>query len=205
MQTIQAKNLTLRDLKDNFGLQLTQNQQFFSEWREDLPELNDSEKYFLDKVKLAYFNLVSDPPLLEKPIQMSIVAPLLFLADFYLPPFQVKAEKSIELVEEDEGITVRGSLDLLILKDDFWLLVIESKRASFSIEAGLAQLLAYMLSSPQSEQPGFGMITTGGSFIFIKLMKGSTPQYATSNQFDLRREANELYDVLRILKRISQI
>jgi len=40
----------------------------------------------------------------------------------------------------------------------------------FSVEAGLAQILSYMLGNPAPDQPCFGMIATGGSFIFLKLV-----------------------------------
>lgn len=84
-------------------------------------------------------------------------------------------------------------------------MVIESKKASFSIEAGLPQIIAYMLAAPNLEKPCFGMITNGGSFIFIKLIKGETPQYGTSNIFEIRNRGNELYEVLKILKHLSQL
>jgi hypothetical protein len=84
-------------------------------------------------------------------------------------------------------------------------MVIECKQAAFSIEAGLAQILAYILANPYLNQPTVGMITTGGSFVFIKLNQGTQPQYATSKSFELRNPDNELYDVLRILKRITDI
>jgi hypothetical protein len=84
-------------------------------------------------------------------------------------------------------------------------MVIESKRVSFSIEAGLAQILAYMLGNPNPEKPSYGMIATGGSFIFVKLVNGESPRYGTSNIFEIRNPGNELYDVLRILKRLTQL
>ncbi|BDA68301.1 hypothetical protein CAL7716_024670 [Calothrix sp. PCC 7716] len=84
-------------------------------------------------------------------------------------------------------------------------MIIESKQAEFSIEKGLAQLLAYMLGNPHSDKPSFGMITTGGSFIFIKLVKGEVIQYGTSKIFEVRNPGNELYDVLRTLKHLTQI
>jgi hypothetical protein len=205
VQTLQARNVTLRDLIEKFQVQLVQDEQFFPEWQSDLPDLSDFEKQFLDKIKAGYFNLVTDPPVLEKPVQLAIVAPILFLADFYLPPFQIKAEASIEISEEDEGVTIRGSLDVLVLKEQLWLLVIESKQASFSLEVGLAQLLAYMMASPNPTQPSFGLLTNGGSFTFVKLVKNQVYQYATSRFFELRNPGNELYDVLKILKRISQL
>jgi hypothetical protein len=84
-------------------------------------------------------------------------------------------------------------------------MVIEAKRASFSIEAGLAQILAYMLANPNPEKPCYGMIVTGGSFIFVKLIKGETPQYARSDLFGISNRTNNLHDVLRILKRLTQL
>ena len=205
VQTLQAKTVTLRDLIDTFGLQLLQDDQFFREWQEGLPEVTDAEKQFLDKVKTGYFNLINYPPLLEKAIQISVLSPILFLAGFYLPPFQIKAEKSVEIAAEDEGIVIRGQIDILLVKEQFWVMVIESKQVSFSIEAGLAQLLAYMLANPHPEKPGFGMITTGGSFTFVKLVQQKIPQYATSKVFELRNPGNELYEVFQILKRIGQL
>ncbi|ODH01223.1 hypothetical protein A4S05_29780 [Nostoc sp. KVJ20] len=41
--------------------------------------------------------------------------------------------------------------------------------------------------------------------MFIKLLKGYPPRYATSDIFDVRNRGNELYNVLQILKRISQL
>jgi hypothetical protein len=205
VQIIQAKDIDLRYLINNFGLQLVQDDQFFPEWQENLPEITDLDKQLLDKVKAGYFNLLNYPPLLEDVIRMAILDPLLFIGDFYLAPFYVKSEEPVDIAVEDEETLVKGRIDTLVLKDQFWVMVIESKRASFSIEAGLSQILAYMLANPHPEKPSFGMITTGGSFIFIKLVKGETPQYATSDIFDIRNRGNELYSVFSILKKLSQI
>ncbi len=133
-----------------------------------------------------------------------MLSPLFFLAGFYLPPFQIKAEKSIEITAEDEGTIVRGQIDILLIKEQFWVMAIESKRASFSIEAGLAQLLSYMLTSPHPDRPGFGMIASGSDYIFVKLVRGETAKYSTSEQFAMRNR-NDLYEVFKILKRISQL
>lgn len=205
MQTLQARDINLRDLIDQFGLELVQDKQFFWEWQQNLPEITDSERQFLDKVKAAYINLVSYPPLLEKAVQISILSPMLFLADFYLPPFHIKTEKSIEIAEEDDGVMIRGQLDILLLKEQFWVMAIESKAFSFSIEAGLAQLLAHMMVDSRLERPGFGMIATGGSFIFVKLVKDAVPQYATSNQFAVLNQKNGIDDAFQVLRRIGQL
>jgi len=205
VQTIQAKDVTLEELKTVFDLQLVTDDHFFREWQDELPEITDFQKKQLDQIKAGYFNLLEHPPLLEKTISLSIVSPLLFAGEFYLHPFYIKPEKSVEISEEDAGVIIKGSLDTLVLKEQLWLMVIESKRASFSIEAGLAQILAYMLANPNPDQPSYGMIATGGSFIFVKLVKGESPRYSTSKGYLTRNPGNELYDVLRILKRLSQI
>ena len=190
-----------------FHLQQVEDEQFFREWQDDLPEITDWQKQLLDQVKTGYFNLIKKPPLLEKTVNIAVVSPLLFIGQFFLSPFYLRAEKNVEISAEDEeqGIIVKGNLDTLVLKDQLWVMVIESKQAQFSIEAGLAQILAYMLGNPHPEQPCFGMITTGGSFMFVKLVKGETPQYATSDLFGIGNRKNNLYDVLRVLKRLIQL
>jgi hypothetical protein len=205
VQTIQAKDVDLRYLITNFGIQFVEDEQFFREWQDDLSEITDLEKQLLDKVKAGYLNLLNYPPMLEDVVRMAVLDPILFIGDFYLSPFYVKSEQTIDIAEKDDDVIIKGRIDTLVLKDRFWVMVIESKQAAFSIEEGLAQILAYMLGNPNPDQPSFGMITTGGSFVFIKLVKGAIPQYATSRVFITRNPGNELYSVFRILKRLSQI
>ena len=58
VQTLQAKNITLRDLIDNFGIQLVRDESFFQEWQTDLPEATAVEKQFLDRVVDGFINLL---------------------------------------------------------------------------------------------------------------------------------------------------
>lgn len=204
VQTLQAENITLRELIDFYGLQFVDDRSFFAEWQEDLPQPSELEMQLLDQIKAGYLNLRNDPPLLESSVNAAILSPLLFIGKFYLPPFHIKLEKSIELSTEDQNVVIKGRLDFLLLNRQLWVTVIESKQVAYSVEAGLDQILAYMLEAPH-QNTVFGMITSGGSFMFLKLVKGAVPQYATSNIFDLRNTGNELYDVLSILKRLSQL
>ena len=203
-QTLQARNVTIRDLIDQFGLQWVRDEHFFPEWQENLPKLTEQEKQVLDRVREGFFNLSQYPPLLEKTVQVSVLSPLLLLADFFLSPFQIKAEQSTEIVSEDDGVVIRGQLDLIVLKEQFWVLVIESKGFSYSFEPGWAQLLAYMLANPNHDRPCFGMITTGASFVFLKLVNSTPPQYAMSGQFSLLNEG-DIDRVLQIMKRLGQL
>jgi len=204
-QILQAKNMTLSELEKLFQVQFVESEEFFREWQENLPEITDWQKQLLDRVKAGYFNLIKKSPLLEKPINLTIVSPLLFIGEFYLSPFDLKTEKSVEILVENENTVIKGSLDTLVLQEQFWVMVIESKRAELSLEAGLAQILTYMIANPHPEKPCYGLISTGGSFTFIKLVKNGNWKYANSKVFELRNPGNDLHQVLRILKHLSQI
>jgi hypothetical protein len=205
VQKVQAKEINLRYLIDNYGLQRVRNIEFFKEWQENLPEVTDVEKQLLDRVQEIYYNLVDYPPVLENAVKLTIISPILFIAGLFERPFYVKAEKSIAIQEEDEGRIIEGRIDILIMKANLWVTVIESKQLAFSTDEALAQLLTYMLADPNPETPTFGMISTGANFSFVKLVRGQIPQYALSNQFTISNLGNDLYRVLQILKRLSQL
>ena len=205
VQTLRAREITLQELAEKFSLQLVEDEQLFREWQDDLPEITEAEKQRLDRVKASYSNLMEDPPLLENTVKMVVLSPLLDLAGFYLPPFRIKSEKSIEISLEDEGAIIKGQIDVLAVCDQFWVVVIESKQAAFSLEVGKSQLLTYMLANPHPEQPTYGLLTNGNSFLFIKLIQEYTPQYILSRLFYILNPGNDLYHVLRVLKRIAQL
>ncbi|MEG4502045.1 restriction endonuclease subunit R [Microcoleus sp. F6_B4] len=205
VQTIKARNVTMYDLRTKFGIELVEDDHLFREWQDDLPEISDYEKQRLDRVKASYRNLLKHPPLLENTVKMVVLSPLLDLADFYLAPFHVTSEKSVEIVDEDEGVVVRGQLDVLALFQEFWVVVIESKQAAFSLEVGVPQLLAYMLANLSADRPTYGLLTNGADFLFVKLVKREKAQYAFSRKFYLFNPGNDLYTVLSILKRLGQL
>ncbi|MEG4804325.1 restriction endonuclease subunit R [Microcoleus sp. ARI1-B5] len=205
VQKLQARDINLRYLIDNFGLQRVRQADFFPEWQEKLPEVTHIEKQLLDRVQEIYYNLVDSPPVLENAVKLTIISPILFIAGLYESPFQFKAEKSIAIEEEDEGRIIECRIDILIMKDNFWVTVMESKQLAFSTDAALAQLLTDMLVNPHPQTPTFGMIATGANFIFVKLVRGENPQYARSAEFVISNSGNELYRVLQILKRLSQL
>ena len=93
---------------------------------------------------------------------------------------------------------------MLVLNDQFWVLVIESKRAEFSLKVGIPQALTYMLATPNRDRPLYGMVTNGSNFVFLKLVQQDKSYYARSKMLDLE-ESNELHTVLQVLKRLADI
>lgn len=202
VQVIKGKDVTLLQLQENFGLERTSDANFFREWQEDLPELNDFDQQCLDEVKQDFLYL-SYYPMLEEVVKMTVLSPLLRRAGFYRPPFRLAAEEQVEIVSSDEGTLVRGRIDILILEPHLWTLAIEAKQGDYSLRVGLPQALFYMLAHPEPEKPAFGFVTNGGELIFLKLSKQET-KYAMSDLFAIDR-GDDIYTVVRILKHLGQI
>lgn len=199
-QAIAAKEVTLKQLKQNFGIQISQSPAFFMEWSEAFMPLSEEERYLLDRVKANFQELMEEPPMLENTVKMVVLAPLLDLAGFYHKPFRIETETSVALEMKDEDAIIRGRIDVLVVKNQLWLLVIESKRSDFAVTRAIPQALAYMLSNSKMTQPTFGMITNGNEFLFLK---SSQNNYANSRLFSLVNPNNELYEVLQILKHLG--
>ncbi len=70
--------------------------------------------------------------------------------------------------------------------------------------AALSQTLAYLMANPHPEELGFAMITSRDS-VFVKLTPSPPGAYHVSRGFAAMTSDQELYGVLRILKRISQV
>lgn len=215
VQFLQAQNLGIAYLEEKFGLQQAENEDFFTEWFDNLPEITELEKQYLDRVKANFFSLIKRPPILENAVKMVVLSPLLDLAGFYRPPFHIATEESIEISEEiiidiqenTEEIKeiIKGEIDVLVLQHQLWLIVIEAKRSSFSLAKAIPQALTYMLANPKPDNSVYSLVINGEDFQFIKLTQKEKPMYALSDRFTLYRRENELYQVLRILKKLGQI
>jgi hypothetical protein len=192
---------SLAEAEAQFGLSKNDDPLFFTEWLSGLPELSIAEQQRLDLIKQRYLYHRQYGHLLEGAVNFIVVAPLLEMAGFYDPPFHLRSEASIRLELEDNTDKIyQGRIDSLILQDRLWIILVESKRTSFSAEVALPQAIAYMAANPQPEQISFGLVSNGASSIFIKLHR---TQYAFSDEFSLNRRQNELCNVLRILNRLK--
>jgi hypothetical protein len=197
--------LTMAALQQRFGVVPSQDQQFFAEWSSHLPELTLVETDALDQIKARFDRHRNRGALAKGTIIQLLIAPLLTLAGLYDDPFFVSTEPSLEIELEDHDEILRGRIDTLIVQQQFWALVIESK-STIAFSIALPQAMAYMMANPYPARPVYGLITNGDEFMFIKMLTQGLPRYDLSNVFSLlipRR--NQLYDILQILKQIRQM
>lgn len=213
VQTIPARDISLYELEEKFGLQLATDTNFFTEWTENLPTLTDGEKQAMSndkplhvyaRVKSNYLNLNKHRLMSEEAVKMVVLSPLLDLAGFYQLPFEIETETSVEISAEDESIIVKGNIDVLVIQKRFWVLVIESKSSKFDVMTALPQALAYMLDHPNSAQPTFGLLINGREFVFVKLIQQEHLWYARSYALSIERDF-EIHQVLSILKRLGEL
>jgi predicted type IV restriction endonuclease len=201
VQTIQARDITLGELEENFGLQLAMDKGFFPEWQTDLPSLSDAEKISLRRVQQNYLNLTQRRQMSEEAVKMVILSPLLDLAGFFQSPFEIETEKSTEIAAEDENLMIKGSIDVLVIQKRLWVLVIESKATKFDVLVALPQAISYMLAV---KQPTFGLLVNGREFVFVKLVQEENPKFARSYPLSIERDA-DFEQVLSILKNFSVV
>jgi hypothetical protein len=199
---------TIKKAEVQFNLLPTTDVNFFPEWREDLPTITEIEKAVLDRIKARYRYHRASGNLAESLVNLVVLSPLLELAGFYDAPFQIKGEVPIEVsvispISETDSEPLRGRLDFLVVSNELWIVVLESKGTELNLDIAIPQTLAYMMANPQSEYPTFAMITNGGKFFFIKVIKQGTPQYDISRIFSHLPLNNEFYEVLKIFKKIS--
>ncbi|MBE9062619.1 restriction endonuclease subunit R [cf. Phormidesmis sp. LEGE 11477] len=203
IQTVPASKITLYDLEKTFQLEQAEDTSFFEEWQADLPEITDIEQQRLERIQAAVANL-EKRSVRENTVKLAVLAPLIDLSGLFLPPFYVSTEESINIEATDGELVIQGRIDILVLKEELWLLVIESKRTTFSPQAGIPQVLSYMLAAPTKDRPVYGLVTNGIDFVFLKLAFDQGPRYGRSRQFVLGQD-QDLARVLKIMKHLAYL
>ncbi len=196
-----SSNITLAELEERFSLHRSPNSDFFGEVKESLPDLSELEKVALNRVKQNFLDQLRSRLLIEETVKLVVVSPLLDLAGFYRAPYQVESEVPIQLAipDEEEGL-IQGRIDTLIVRRSLWIVLVESKRTQISVHAGVPQALTYLLSRPDGDRPGYGLVTNGSEFLFLKQVE---TLYATSNLLSIVNDGNDLDRVLQLLRRLA--
>ncbi|MBN3927218.1 type I restriction endonuclease subunit R [Nostoc sp. NMS4] len=201
---------TISEAEKQFNLVRTDDVDFFPESRENLVDLTDAEKTVLDRIRARYRYHRANGNLAEGLVNLVVLSPLLELAGFYDPPFQMQGEVAVEVsasvaMDEISEEILRGRIDFLVVSKGLWIAALESKGTAINLDMAIPQILAYMMSNPNSEKSVFGIATNGGEFFFLKLNRQETAQYDISRIFSLLPLQNELYDVLMILKKLGRL
>lgn len=193
---------TISEAEKRFGLSRTELADFFSEWVSSLPEIFPNDQANLEILWNRYIYHRSEGHLLESTVMLLLVSPLLTLAGFYDPPFRIKAEESVHLTVSDSEEVLQGRIDVLILLDRLWVMVLDSKKTMLSVWSAVPQALAYLQANPNPNRPTFGMLTNGDDILFIKVQDH---HYAFSRVFSPLFSQSDLSLSLQVLRHISQV
>jgi hypothetical protein len=206
-----SKALTsMAEVEARFAIGYTHHPDFFSEWQTDLPTLSPTEQSQLASIQQRFIEHRHRRSLPEGTIDKLMVSPLLDLAGLYNPEFTIRTEATVEIALTATDEILQGRIDTLILRDQFWVIVVEAKHSTFALSVAIPQALTYMLSTPHPDRPVFGLVTNGEEFRFIKLT--IAPTSGNPAEFDLSDilsifppSRSQLPQVVQILKRLKQL
>ena len=189
-----------QELHDRLGLVHSTGEGFFPEWQHLTIAPCPEDKLFLDGLQKRHSYYYNAGLLTEGTILLSIVAPLLENRGFHEPPFFVQSEVPVSLEISDRNEIYTGRIDVLVIRDRLWILVVEAKNSKFAADLALPQCLSYMSGSSQPQT--FGMVTNGTDFVFCKLVHKS---YDFSEPFSLLSRHNRFYEIAEILSFFTSV
>jgi predicted type IV restriction endonuclease len=196
-----TKAMTSLTIAEEFlNLRQADDPAFFSEWTLGKSTLSKLDQEFLDRLQRRYRYYQAEGAITESTVNLILVSPLLEYLGLCDPPYKVRGEKYVRIEIEDQDQILDGLIDFLVVRDSFWLVLLECKRYGFSPFQALPQTLAYMAKNLNG--PTFGLITTGEDYLFVKLDRAQN-LYDISDKFTLStRQGNELYQVVQILHQL---
>jgi Type I restriction enzyme R protein N terminus (HSDR_N) len=192
---------TIAEAEGRLGLVRGAEETFFGEWRGELPELAEEERVALGEVRRRYLYQRTAGQLLEGTVMLLLVSPLLTVAGFYDPPFRVRAEESVRLDLSDGMESLVRRIDVLVVVDGLWVVVLEAKKTALSLWGAVPQTLAYLMTNPKLEGPSFGVVTNGDEIVFVKVEAG---EYGLSRVFSPIVSSLEFEMALRVLKQLAR-
>jgi len=105
----------------------------------------------------------------------------------------------------DSEEVLQGRLYVLVLKEQVWVVVLESKKMALSVWSALPQTLAYLMANPHPDNPSFALMTNGDDSVFVKLSQAEGKQYNVSRVFAALTSVQELQKILQGLKQLSNL
>lgn len=192
---------TIAEAEQRLGLTRVEDAAFFPEWRENLSGLSKADRLALIEVRRRYLYQRTAGQLLEGTVMLLLVSPLLTVAGFYDPPFRVRAEESVCLDLTDSEEILSGRIDVLVVVNGLWVVVLEGKKTALSVWGAVPQTLAYLMANPRVSEPSFGLVTNGDEIVFVKVEAG---QYGVSRVFSPIASGDEFEQALQVLQGLGQ-
>ncbi|MEP1079486.1 type I restriction endonuclease subunit R [Leptolyngbya sp. PL-A3] len=158
-----------------------------------------------DRLRTRYQYYQAEGAITESTVNLIMVAPILELLGLYDPPYLMKGEKYVSIEIEDKDQILDGLIDVLVLQNRLWFILLETKRYGFSVMQALPQTLSYMIANPEDGNASYGLITTVEDYLFVKL-NPQTREYNISDKFTLStRRDNQFHTVIQILKQLISL
>jgi hypothetical protein len=207
MPTLNAKTLTLNDVKRLLKLEETAGGEFNDLLR--LEPLTSFEQRELEQIRTDFLRYLSAGKVSEGQVKFLVLAPLMRLAGFYQPPLEITLEEDIEdIIIEDDDVLIKGRIDVLTVEamqsSRFWVLVIESKNSSIDVFAGLPQLLTYVFNQIKQQSMVWGLVTNGRNYLFCQICQGHPPTYSLLPELSLTYP-DRLIELLQVFKAIAKL
>ncbi|MEB3229579.1 MAG: type I restriction endonuclease subunit R [Leptolyngbyaceae bacterium] len=180
---------------------------FFPEWIGPFPELTVAEMEVCDRLRTRYQHYQAAGAITESTVNLMMIGPILEMLHLYDPPYLIKGEKYVKIEIEDRDQILEGLIDILVLEEQLWFIVLETKRYGFSVMQALPQTLTYMMANSDSKNSDsnntlYGLITTGEDYLFVKL-NHQRREYDLSDKMTLStRRNNQFHTVIQILKHL---
>ncbi|MDF0556138.1 restriction endonuclease subunit R [Kamptonema sp. UHCC 0994] len=213
MTTLNAKNITLNEVRHFFNLQEQFNNTDTFSTLLALEPLSEIEQQELLIIRNDFREYISAEKLSEGLVKAITTFPLIRLAGFYHPPIKISLEQDIaEIRIEDEDITLTGKLDILAINKtkpitteiSFWVLVIETKNSAIAPRTGLPQLLTYAYKSLERQESVWGLATNGEFYQFVYIRRGEQPIYQLMPSLTLMEPEPSIL-LLQVLKAICKL
>jgi len=210
MTTLQASNISLKEVHQLLGLKRQYNGSFVPLL--SLEPLTELEQQELRNIRDYFENYLDNNKASEGQVKLVAISPLLRLAGFFADGIEIKVEEGIARIEvQSEDLLISGRFDILAINQekssrqnqDFWVLVIESKESLASTIAGLPQVLTYAYSSLEHQPTVWGLVTNGASYQFIYMQQGNPPTYQYMPELNLLNDSS-LMQLLQVLKAICE-
>ena len=211
MTTLNARNLSLRDIHRLLGIQPLYNGSFTPMLA--LEPLTATEQQELDRIQNEFRNYWVEGKVSEGQVRLVSIAPLLRLAGFNQPPIKLNVEEDIARIYiEDEDTYITGRFDIVAVNKEqqtgnsipLWILIVESKNSEAEASTGLPQLLTYAFNTLERQESVWGLATNGLLYRFVYIRRGNPPTYQLMPSLDFF-ERDRSIQLLQVLKAICKL